>query len=87
MMRTMIAIPAMEQMFSWTVKCLCDLRPVGSRTPTVSSQAALHRMPTRALSLPPELPKTTPEACALSTSERIQSTRFSNSFSKSLMLP
>ena len=28
-MRTMIAIPAMEQMYSWTVKCLCDLRTVG----------------------------------------------------------
>ena len=31
-MRTMIAIPAMEQMFSWTVKCLCELRPVGDVT-------------------------------------------------------
>lgn len=28
-MRTMIAIPAMEMMHSWTVQNLCDLRPVG----------------------------------------------------------
>lgn len=28
-MRTMIAIPAMEQMHSWTAQCLANLRPVG----------------------------------------------------------
>ena len=28
-MKTMIAIPAMEQMFSWTAQCLANLRPVG----------------------------------------------------------
>ena len=55
------------------------LEAQGIMTPTVFSQAALHRIPTRALSLPPELPNTMPETPELFTSSRMKLTRPSNS--------
>ena len=56
-----------------------ELEAQGIMTPTVFSQAALHNMPTRALSLPPELPNTMPETPELFTSSRMKLTRPSNS--------
>ena len=56
------------------------LEAQGMMSPTVSGQAALQRMPTRALSLPPELPKTMPLAPDSASSFLMKAVRPSNSF-------
>ena len=53
----------------------------GIITLTVFSQAILHKMPTSAQSLPPELPNTMPFALLFSKRERIKATRSWVSFS------
>ena len=58
----------------------------GIMMPTVLSQAALHRIPTRALSLPPEFPKMIPLDPLFSTSSRIHLTRPSYSAFQSLLI-